>query len=340
MSYQSISVISVQSFDEQMSDNQKTIEDFCRSRGYCQPVITVQDIGDGDGTQFMATIIVTVTTDSAVVDGQQSIRITGVGESEVESRDQAMKRFIEEQINKKTEEFAAESYGQTVGRQSPTRRALPDSSSQPIRNEDDIKDDVSLIINSVGHLNELCTKKGYPFPTYDVIGQSGEPHNPTFTFRCSLSIGSRQIVGTGRGCPKTEAKKRSAHSVIRQLIQLEASGPAQTTPSMSGPSDVPKVDIHSYFRQKLKDCRELQEVIENGLNSYQKLKEVADLLDCRLEYLDSGDQVVLRLLTNGLENYPLVTTFGSGHKDSDVNRSIAQKKAILMIKILYTNDDN
>ena len=49
--------------------------------------------------------------------------------------------------------------------------------------------------NTVGALQELCVKHGYPMPTYDLGAVGGQPHMRNFTIMCCVGLGLIQPRG-------------------------------------------------------------------------------------------------------------------------------------------------
>jgi len=74
--------------------------------------------------------------------------------------------------------------------------------------------------NTVGALQELCVKHGYPMPTYDLGTVGGQPHLRNFTIMC--------CVGTMResGCrgSKKDAKREAAQKMIDKLKSMGQNG--------------------------------------------------------------------------------------------------------------------
>lgn len=67
--------------------------------------------------------------------------------------------------------------------------------------------------NTVGSLQELCVKQGYPMPTYDLGAVGGQPHLRNFTIMCC--VGKFRESGT-RGSKK-DAKREAAQRMIDRL---------------------------------------------------------------------------------------------------------------------------
>lgn len=77
--------------------------------------------------------------------------------------------------------------------------------------------------NTVGALQELCVKHGYPMPTYstDVVG--GQPHQRNFAIVCTVG----KIKESGSGGSKKDAKREAAQKMIDKLKALGPNGSEQ-----------------------------------------------------------------------------------------------------------------
>lgn len=71
--------------------------------------------------------------------------------------------------------------------------------------------------NYVGQLQELCQKKGWPLPVYEVNGATGQSHQPTFYMICKVEHIGFTVTGNGAGRTKLIAKKQAAGDVLSQL---------------------------------------------------------------------------------------------------------------------------
>jgi len=74
--------------------------------------------------------------------------------------------------------------------------------------------------NTVGALQELCVKHGYPMPTYDLGAVGGQPHLRNFTIMCC--VGAMRESGT-RGSKK-DAKREAAQKMIDKLKSMGQNG--------------------------------------------------------------------------------------------------------------------
>ena len=197
-------------------------------------------------------------------------------------------------------------------------------SSTGIDSSESVKDDVPDMTNYVGHLNEVCQKKGYPFAKYELVRQLGEPHCPIFEFKCTLDIKGYVIEATGKGCPKGKAKQRSAQEAISQLRQYEVEHRA--TQDISTGSSI-KIDIGDYFKTTFHNSKQLaQNIFDRNSDYSQTLDNLAKLLDCELKWSLSSDQVVLQMIVKQY-GYTLVTTDAASDKGVTANQGIAAKKS-------------
>ena len=74
--------------------------------------------------------------------------------------------------------------------------------------------------NTVGALQELCVKKGYHMPTYDLGAIGGQPHQRNFNIVCC--VGPFRESGTGGS--KKDAKREAAQKMIDRLKMATADG--------------------------------------------------------------------------------------------------------------------
>lgn len=74
--------------------------------------------------------------------------------------------------------------------------------------------------NTVGALQELCVKHGYPMPTYDLGAVGGQPHMRNFTLMCC--VGKMRESGTGGS--KKDAKREAAQKMIDKLKTMGPNG--------------------------------------------------------------------------------------------------------------------
>jgi len=67
--------------------------------------------------------------------------------------------------------------------------------------------------NTVGMLQELCVKQGYPMPTYDLGAVGGQPHQRNFSIVCVVG----KLREAGAGGSKKDAKREAAQKMIDKL---------------------------------------------------------------------------------------------------------------------------
>jgi len=67
--------------------------------------------------------------------------------------------------------------------------------------------------NTVGSLQELCVKHGYPMPTYAMGPVGGQPHQRNFAMVCSVG----KLKENGTGGSKKDAKREAAQKMIDKL---------------------------------------------------------------------------------------------------------------------------
>jgi len=67
--------------------------------------------------------------------------------------------------------------------------------------------------NTVGSLQELCVKHGYPMPTYAMGPVGGQPHQRNFAMVCLVG----KLKENGTGGSKKDAKREAAQKMIDKL---------------------------------------------------------------------------------------------------------------------------
>lgn len=85
--------------------------------------------------------------------------------------------------------------------------------------------------NTVGALQELCVKHGYPMPTYDLGAVGGQPHMRNFTIMCC--VGKMRESGTGGS--KKDAKREAAQKMIDKLKTMGPNGGAASVTDVTQP---------------------------------------------------------------------------------------------------------
>ncbi|XP_077583815.1 interferon-inducible double-stranded RNA-dependent protein kinase activator A homolog isoform X1 [Stigmatopora nigra] len=73
--------------------------------------------------------------------------------------------------------------------------------------------------NSVGTLQELCLQRGWRLPDYTMLTETGPPHEPEFTFTCTVE----SLSETASGISKKAAKKAAADKMVAKLQSLSGS---------------------------------------------------------------------------------------------------------------------
>lgn len=77
--------------------------------------------------------------------------------------------------------------------------------------------------NTVGALQELCVKHGYPMPTYEMGTVGGQPHQRNFSMLSCVG----KLKETGAGGSKKDAKREAAQKMIDRLKSMgQNNGPA------------------------------------------------------------------------------------------------------------------
>merc|ERR1719471_2729455 len=99
--------------------------------------------------------------------------------------------------------------------------------------------------NTVGALQELCVKHGYPMPTYDLGAVGGQPHMRNFTIMCC--VGKMRESGTGGS--KKDAKREAAQKMIDKLKSMGPNnGPASV-------SDVANQEVDEELLNKVSNMK-------------------------------------------------------------------------------------
>jgi len=119
--------------------------------------------------------------------------------------------------------------------------------------------------NTVGALQELCVKHGYPMPTYDLGAVGGQPHQRNFSILCCVG----KLRESGAGGSKKDAKREAAQKMIDKLKCL---GPNSST---APASDVAQPEIDDDLLSKLSTLK--VETLNSGASQkvagfYRKLQ--------------------------------------------------------------------
>ena len=287
-----------------MTNNVQELENYCRSRSLPTPVYNLCAELPASKEKVVKVTIATVDEN-----GQ-----TQFARTEEEARDKAAKAMLKQLMKNSVtvEQLTSNTSQLSIGNSS-------------IHSSEHIDDEVSRIPNPIGYLNEHCSKSRLCQPNYRDKASFGESHQPLFVIECSLDFKGHQLVCEGKGCPKKRAKERAAQQMIRRLKEVESE-------AIASPQIALNSDLNSYFSKKFQSNADIDQCfIENGTDISRQIEKLAQLLGCRLLYEPNSDnsQVVLKVMIQEL-NYPLVTTYA-------IDKTLAAKKAILMLKICYTN---
>jgi hypothetical protein len=185
--------------------------------------------------------------------------------------------------------------------------------------------------NSVGYLQEFCVQNGYDLPLYEGPVKSGEDHSPNFSHKCKLTINGTEIVGEGNGGSVKISKKAAAEEVIRKLNPFKMSNDLQT------PESKFETKLIKFLTENFSHNSEINVYTEEtGNEDYcKKLDKIALIIGSDVKFTESKDnKVVLRLVIPRLNNYVLITSFGSSDEGLKESKEIAAKKAILSLEIL------
>jgi len=85
--------------------------------------------------------------------------------------------------------------------------------------------------NTVGALQELCVKHGYPMPTYDLGAVGGQPHQRNFSILCCVG----KLRESGAGGSKKDAKREAAQKMIDKLKCLGPNSSAAPVADVAQP---------------------------------------------------------------------------------------------------------
>jgi hypothetical protein len=189
--------------------------------------------------------------------------------------------------------------------------------------------------NPIGDLQELCAQKGYSSPEYKSI-KMGYDHSPNFITKCKLIIDGNEVVGEGRGRSVKVSKKAAAEEIIRKLNALNFNNYLET------PDSEFESKLIRFLSETFSYNFELNIYIEDNENKdyCKKLDKIAPIIGCDVKFTESKDnKVVLRLIIPHLNNYVLITTYGSSDEGLKESKEIAAKKAILSLQILNENNN-
>jgi hypothetical protein len=185
--------------------------------------------------------------------------------------------------------------------------------------------------NSVGYLQEFCVQNGHDLPVYEGPVKSGEDHSPNFLHKCKLTINGTEIVGEGSGGSVKISKKVTAKEVIRKLNIFDMSNDLQT------PESKFETKLIKFLTENFSDNSKINVYTEEtGNQRYcKKLDKIVLIIGCDVKFTESKEnKVVLRLVIPHLNNFVLITTYGSSDEGLKESKEIAAKKAILSLEIL------
>lgn len=119
--------------------------------------------------------------------------------------------------------------------------------------------------NTVGALQELCVKHGYPMPTYDLGAVGGQPHQRNFSILCCVG----KLRESGAGGSKKDAKREAAQKMIDKLKCL---GPNSSAAPVQ---DVAQAEMDEDMLNKLNNLK--VETLNSGASQkvagfYRKLQ--------------------------------------------------------------------
>jgi hypothetical protein len=213
------------------------------------------------------------------------------------------------------------------------------SSSNNVSNQEPLIIDNKVISNPIGHLGEICAKNKYSPPDYVDKMSSGPAHSPEFVVECKVIIKGNEFVAEGKAKTKKDAKKSAAENVLRKMSE---NGFKNGLQSLNYEPEV-KTKLINYLSENFSNNSnnsnnsEYNVYIEDNENKeyYKKLDKIAPIIGCDGKFTESKDnKVVLRLVIPHLNNYVLITSFGSSDEGLEVSKEIAAKKAILSLEIL------
>ncbi len=73
--------------------------------------------------------------------------------------------------------------------------------------------------NPIGHLQEIMQKKHADIPKYEIVYNTGPPHDPTFIISVRINIDGNKIETLGVGKSKHEAKENASLNMINILLK-------------------------------------------------------------------------------------------------------------------------
>jgi hypothetical protein len=268
----------------------------------------------------------------------EGITAKGVAEKDFDSMNKAAMLLLNEIDNKPIDEVIKkfkkisiidENHNNSNGLETNT-------SSNNVSNHEPLTIDNKVISNPIGHLGELCAQNKYSLPYYVDKMSSGPAHNPEFVAECKVTIKGNEFVAEGKAKTKKDAKKAAAENVLRKMNE---NGFKDGLRSLNYE---PKVEtkLINYLSENFSDNSELDVYIGDNENKEycKKLDKIAPIIGCNVKLTEYKDNnVMLRLVIPHLNNYVLVTSFGSSDEGLEVSKEIAAKKAVFMLKVINCN---
>nr|CAD7589123.1 unnamed protein product [Timema genevievae] len=99
------------------------------------------------------------------------------------------------------------------------------------------KSNTTMDSNTVGELQEYCTKHCMSLPSYRVTMESGPPHNKTFTITCQVE----EHTTKGTSNSKKDAKKRAATSmmpIVMNCVPATQAAPPTLSTAWTAPQSI------------------------------------------------------------------------------------------------------
>lgn len=140
------------------------------------------------------------------------IKCKGSGHSKKEAKANCAKEALE--LIRSNTGGTTTSPGASKGSPShtPFRSTTPTSSLSPARRSLYLP---STDSNPIGSLQEMCMKKNWTPPVYNVTQEEGEAHMKTFTFECKVE----DWISQGHGSSKKAAKKLAAEKMLSMISE-------------------------------------------------------------------------------------------------------------------------
>lgn len=183
--------------------------------------------------------------------------------------------------------------------------------------------------NSVGILQELALQRGWHFPEYTILLESGPPHRREFTVTCRLESLTEKAAGNS----KKSAKRAAAGKMIAKLQSLSGSSEITWTPKPS----VRLENLRNSSAEKISLLRRNPLSIPNT-DYIQLLLELSKEQGFEVTYFDISE-----LTVNGqyqclaeLSTTPVTVCHGTGISCSNAHNAAAHG-ALQYIKIVASS---